>query len=152
MDENTFDEKQYVVFKLGVEVFGLEINKVKEIIVHQDTTQIPGTLQQIEGIINLRGHIIPIFNLRKKFNFLEVEKTRNTRIVVVEVHDSIIGIVVDGVSEVLIIPGSVIEKPSAVIASGVDVNYIAGIAKMEEGMIIILDLEKVINPNMAKAV
>ncbi len=152
MDANTYDEKQYVVFKLGAEIFGLAINIVKEIIVYQETTQLPGTAQQIEGIINLRGHIIPIYDLRKKFSLPAVERNRNTRIVVVEVHDNTIGIVVDGVSEVLDIPGNVLEQPSAMISSGVDANYIAGIAKMEQGLILVLDLAKVINPDMAKAV
>lgn len=152
MNENSFIENQYVIFKLGVEVFGLEINKVKEIIVYQDTTQLPGSIHQIEGIINLRGHVIPIYNLRKKFDFPEVEKSRRTRIVVVEVHGSTIGIIVDGVSEVLMIPGSVMEQPSSVVSSDVDVNFISGIAKMEESLIIILDLEKVISPNVAAAV
>ncbi|PKM45537.1 MAG: chemotaxis protein CheW [Firmicutes bacterium HGW-Firmicutes-8] len=152
MDENTFDERQYVIFKLGAEVFGLDINKVKEIIVYQETTNIPGSGQLIEGIINLRGSVIPIFNLRRKFGFPEAEKTRSARIVVVEANDSTVGIVVDGVSEVLIIPGSVIEKPSSMISSGVDASYIAGIAKMEEKLVILLNLEKVINREMAEAV
>lgn len=152
MDTNTPDEKQYVVFKLGMEVFGLEINKVKEIIIYQDTTKLPGTGRLIEGVINLRGHIIPIYKLRKKFGFPEKERTRSTRIVVVEVHDSIIGIIVDNVTEVLMIPNSVMEQSTAVISGGVDANYIAGIAKMEDGLIIALDLEKVIKTDMAKAV
>ncbi|MHB9093295.1 MAG: chemotaxis protein CheW [Eubacteriales bacterium] len=152
MEANILDEKQYVVFKLGAEVFGLDINKVREIITYQETTKIPGTGQLIEGIINLRGIIIPIFSLRKKFGFSETEKTGNARIVVVEAHDSTVGIVVDGVSEVLMISGAVMEKPSSVISSGVDVNYIEGIAKMEGNLIIVLDLEKVINPQIARAV
>ncbi len=151
MEETIFEEKQYVIFKLGVEVFGIDINKVKEIIVYQETTQIPGTGLLIEGIINLRGNIIPIFSLRKKFGFPEVEKTKSTRIVVVEAHGTTVGIVVDGVSEVLMIPGGMMEKPSSMIASDVDTNYISGIAKMDEGLIIVLDLERVFDARMAKA-
>lgn len=152
MDERTFDEKQYVVFKLGVEVFGLDINKVKEIIIYQDTTKLPGTGQQIEGVINLRGHIIPIYDLRKRFGFPEGKRNRDTRIVVVEVQDSTLGIIVDGVSEVLMIPAGVIEKPSAMISTGVDAKFIAGIAKTEEGLIILLNLEKVLNSGIDLAV
>lgn len=152
MAENIFDEKQYVVFRLGVEVFGVDISRVREIIVYREPTRMPGTSELVEGVINLRGHVIPIYSLRKKFDFPEAEKTRDTRMVVVEVRDSTIGIVVDGVSEVLMISGSVMEKPSAVISTGVDNNYIAGIAKMEEGMVIVLDLDKVINSDIAKAV
>lgn len=152
MAEKAFDEKQYVVFRLGAEVFGLAINTVKEIIVYQETTRIPGMGQLMEGIINLRGHVIPIFNLRKKFGFPDAEKTRSTRIVVVEAHDNTVGIVVDGVSEVLMISGNVIEKPSSMITSSIDSNYISGIAKMEAGLVIILALEKVISSEIAKAV
>ena len=152
LDETKFDEKQYVVFKLGAEIFGLDINKVKEIIVYQDTTQLPGTMEQIEGVINLRGNIIPIYDLRKKFGFPEVEYSRSTRIIVVEVHDSTVGIIVDGVSEVLMISGKIIEKPSSIVTSEVDGNYITGIAKMDQHMVIILNLNKVINVSMDQAV
>lgn len=152
MGEKAFDEKQYIIFRLGLEVFGLEINKVKEIIMYQKATKIPGTMSLIEGIINLRGYIIPIYSLWKRFGFSEVVKTESTRMVVVEAQDSTLGIVVDSVSEVVMIPDSAVEKPSAMIASEVDVNYIAGIAKMKDELVIILDLEKVINVSMAKAV
>lgn len=152
MDENVFEERQYVIFKLGAETFGLDINKVKEIIVYQEPTQMPGSADVIEGIINLRGHIIPIFSLRKKFNFLETDNSRRTRIIVVEAGSNTVGIVVDGVSEVVMISGSVIEKPSSLLTSNIDENYITGVAKMESGLIIILDLEKVISRDMSEAV
>ena len=108
MSENTLDEKQYVVFKLGAEMFGVDINKVKEIIVYHNITQIPGTTYPIEGVINLRGVIVPIFSLRKKFGSPEIEESLKTRIVVVEAHGNTVGIEVDGVSEVLMIPESII--------------------------------------------
>jgi len=143
------DEKQYVVFQLGAEVFGVDINKIKEIITYRETTQIPGTGHLTEGVINLRGTVIPVFCLRKKFGFREVENDRNTRIVVVEVHDSTVGIVVDAVVEVLLISGDSIEEPSSMITTDVDSGYITGIAKLEDRLVIILDLETVINPGTA---
>ncbi|TLM97816.1 chemotaxis protein CheW, partial [bacterium] len=149
MAEDTSGERQYVVFRLGPETFGLDINKVKEIIIYQDTTRLPGAGRLIEGVINLRGHIIPIYALRKRFGFTAGTGAGITRIVVVEVRKSTVGIVVDGVSEVLMIPDSVMEKPSAIISAGVDANYISGIAKTDEGLIIILDLERVIESNIA---
>jgi len=152
MADKDFGERQYVVFKLGLEVFGIDINKVKEIIIYQDTTHIPGSGELIEGVINLRGHVIPIFNLRKKFGFPDTEKTRSTRIVVVEANETTVGIEVDGVSEVIMIPGNVIEKPSSMISSGVDAAFIEGIAKMEEKLVIILDLEKAVGTKIAEAV
>lgn len=152
MAQNTSEERQYVVFRLGAEVFGIDISKVKEIIVYQEPTHMPGSSDVIEGIINLRGHVIPIFNLRKKFNLSAAENTRKTRIIVVEAGNSTVGIVVDSVSEVVMIPGSVIEKPSDILASDIDRNYITGVAKMESALVIILDLDKVIGRDMAEAV
>ncbi|PKM41647.1 MAG: chemotaxis protein CheW [Firmicutes bacterium HGW-Firmicutes-8] len=152
MDENIFEERQYVIFKLGAETFGLDINKVKEIIIYQEPTHMPGGSSVVKGIINLRGHVIPIFSLRKKFNFPEAGNTRSTRIIVVEAGANTVGIVVDGVSEVVMISGSVIEKASSLFTSSIDENYLTGVAKMESGLIIILDLEKVISRDMAEAV
>lgn len=143
------DEKQYVVFQLGAEVFGVDIHKIKEIITYRETTQLPGTGYLTEGVINLRGTVIPVFCLRKKFGFFEAEKDRNTRIVVVEVHEGTVGIVVDAVAEVLVISGDSIEEPSSMIASDVDADYITGIAKLEDRLVILLDLETVINPGAA---
>lgn len=148
-DEGQNHEKQYVVFRLGAEVFGLEINKVREIIVYRETTQVPGTGEYVEGIINLRGHVIPIFSLKKKFGFPESDQTKNTRIVVVEAGGNTVGLVVDGVNEVLMIAAGMIEQPSSMFASGVDANYISGIANLEDRLIIILDLEKIICPGLA---
>ena len=146
------DERQYVVFRLSIEDFGVEINKVKEIITYRETTQIPGSGEFMEGIINLRGQVIPIFNLRRKFGFPAVQHSRSTRIVVVETYDDTVGMVVDGVSEVLVIPGNAIEEPSSLIASGIDSDYLSGVAKLEDKLVMILELDKAINIGVAKAV
>ena len=145
-------DNQYVIFELGQETFGVEINRVREIIEYQQTTQIPGTGDLIDGVINLRGHVISIFNLRRKFGFPDTEITRNSRIVVMEANDNTVGIVVDGVTEVQMITGNVIEKPPSIITSSVDSNYVSGVAKIEEKLVIILDLEKVINIRVDEAV
>lgn len=152
MSEKLFDEKQFVIFELGKESFGLDINKVKEIIVNQKTTHIPGTNDRLEGVINLRGKVIPIFGLCKEYGFPEPEKTRNTRIVVVEALSKTVGLVVDGVSEVLTIQGESVEKPSSMITAGIDTSFLTGIAKIENKLVILLDLEKIITPEVAKAV
>ncbi len=146
------DERQYVVFRLGIEDFGVEINKVKEIITYRETTQIPGSGALMEGIINLRGQVIPIFNLRRKFGFPALEHSRSTRIVVVETFDDTVGIVVDGVSEVLVIPENTIEEPSSLITSGIESDYLSGVAKLEEKLVMILELEQVINTGVAEAI
>lgn len=152
VEERSFDEAQYVVFKLGREVFGLAIDKVKEIIMHHETTQLPDTMEEIEGIINLRGHVIPIYDIRKKFGFPITNRKGTSRIVVVEVHNSTIGIIVDGVSEVLSIQNDMVEKPSFMLARENDTNFINGIAKLDNALVILLDIEKVIDPEMAQAV
>ncbi len=136
-------DNQYVVFRLGREVYGLEISTVLEIITMQTITEVPGTEDYIEGVINLRGLVIPVFNLHKKFNLLGGEITRLTRIVVVEVEGSNIGMQVDGVSEVVRIPGEVIEPPSKIM-NGIDEEYLLGIAKLEDSLVILLDLAKVL--------
>lgn len=152
MSKSKSAETQYVVFKLGAETFGLAINEVKEIIVYQETTKIPGSSPFVDGIINLRGQVIPVFNLRRKFGLQQVERTRGTRIVVIEANENVVGIVVDNVSEVIMIPGTKLDKPSSMIASGVSEDYIEGIAKLDERLIIILCLQNVIEVNTAKAV
>lgn len=152
MAEQTYEEKQYVVFQLGAETFGLEINKVKEIIVYQESTRMPGSSNLIEGIINLRGHVIPIFNLKRKFGFPEVENTGGTRIIVVEAKENTVGIIVDKVNEVVMISGELIEKPSSLITTGVDEDFITGVAKMESGLVILLELEKVVVVELSNAV
>ncbi len=149
---DVINDNQYVIFELGEETFGVEINKIKEIIVYQQTTQIPGTGDLIDGIINLRGHVIPIYNIRRKFGFSDIDATRSSRIVVVEANDNTVGIVVDGVTQVQMIAGDIIEKPSSMITSGGHSEYISGVAKIEEKLVIILDLEKVIKTRMEEAV
>ncbi len=147
MEESINDERQYVVFKLDTEVFGLEISLVREIIVYKETTRLPGIHHEFEGVINLRGHVIPVFCLRKKFGLAQKALDNSTRIVVVEVHGCTVGVIVDGVSEVLMIPASVIESTNSMITSSVDANFIEGIAKYDEKLIIVLNLEQVIHPS-----
>ncbi|MDT3701160.1 MAG: chemotaxis protein CheW [Thermincola sp.] len=146
------NERLYVIFRLGVEDFGLEINKIKEIIVFRETTNVPGSGELIEGIINLRGQVIPIFNLRRKFALPIVEYSRNTRMVVVEISGHTVGIVVDGVSKVMVITEDVIEKPSSLITAKVDSNYISGVAKLGEKLVILLSLDRVLNIEATEAV
>lgn len=152
MEDKLNDDRQYVIFRLGTEVFGLDIHKVMEIIVYQESAQMPCVSHLIEGIINLRGHVIPIFNLRRKFNLKEMEKTGDARIMVVEVKDNTVGLVVDKVTEVVMIPGNVVENPSSLISAGIDESFITGVAKMETGLVLLLDLENVVKVELPKVV
>lgn len=143
-EEGMKKEGQYVVFRLGDENYGIDVNHVREIITMQKITEVPGTREFIEGVINLRGYVIPVFNLRKKFSLPEREVTRATRIVVVEVEGEAVGIIVDEVYEVLRLAREEIERPSPSIVAGIDSEYIKGIAKLERGLVILLDLERVL--------
>lgn len=142
-EELMANENQYVVFRLGKETYGLEISMILEIITMQTITEVPGTEEYIEGVINLRGLVIPVFNLHKKFELVEGEITRSSRIVVVEVEGHNIGMVVDGVSEVVKITQDIVEKPSNIL-SDIDKEYLAGVAKLEDKLVILLDLVKVL--------
>jgi len=128
-EELMANENQYVVFRLGKETYGLEISMILEIITMQTITEVPGTEEYIVGVINLRGRVIPVFNLHKKFELAEGEITRSTRIVVVEVEGHNIGMLVDGVSEVVKITQDIVEKPSSI---------------MDDRLVILLDLAKVL--------
>src|SRR6059058_1034870 len=137
------EERQLVVFQLGAELYGVEIARVHEIIRLQAITRVPRAPAFVEGIINLRGKVIPVVDLRHRFGLPAAEHTRASRIVVVEIGDQVVGIVVDGVSEVLRVSPSIVEPPSPVVA-GIDSEYLHGIAKLPERLVILLDLDRIL--------
>ncbi len=136
-------QQQLVVFSLGSESYGVDISKVSGIERMQEITSVPRTPSFVEGVINLRGRVIPVVHLRKLFFLPEGDITTNTRIVVVDIDGEQIGVQVDEVTEVLTISTDSVEPPSAVITSA-ESNYLNGIAKLEGRMIILLDLDKVL--------
>lgn len=147
----TFDKKseaatdevlQLVSFTLGDEEFGVDILKVQEINRMVTVTSVPNAPLFVDGVINLRGKVIPIIDLRTRFGMPRKEHDKNTRIIVVELDGKVIGFVVDAVSEVLRIPRSVTEPPPSVV-SGVNADYIVAVGKLEDRLLILLDLEKV---------
>ncbi len=111
------DEQQLVVLDLAQETYGVDINTVREIIQMQEITKVPKTLDFVEGIINLRGKVIPVVDLRKRFGLPITEQNKDSRIVVVDIDGQSIGIVVDGVSEVLRISNDAVEPPSSMITT-----------------------------------
>ncbi len=135
---------QLVSFNIGSEEFGVDILKVQEINRMVDITRVPQAPHYVEGVINLRGKVIPIVDLRKRFNLEEKEYDKNTRIVVVDISGNIMGMVVDSVSEVLRLPSNTIEAPPEIVAS-INSEYIKGVAKLEDRLLIFLDLSKVID-------
>ncbi|MEW6181600.1 MAG: chemotaxis protein CheW [Bacillota bacterium] len=136
-------EGQVVVFKLAGETYGVDIASVAEIIRMESITRVPRTPEFIEGVINLRGKVIPVIDLRRRFDLPKGEQSRQTRIIIVEMGEMVIGMIVDAVIEVLRVSEESIEPPPAVI-NGVDVIYLRGIALREERMIILLNLEKIL--------
>lgn len=133
---------QLVTFKLGTEEFGVDILKVQEINKMMNITKIPNAPMFIEGVINLRGKIIPIIDLRKRLGFRDQPYNKSTRIIVVELDGLVLGFIVDSVSEVLRIPENTIEPPPSMVA-GIESEYIEGVGKLDERLLILLELKKV---------
>ena len=137
-------EKQLVVFDLADEAYGVDISSVREIIRMQEITRVPRAPDYVEGVINLRGRVIPVVDLRKRFGFTVTEWTKDTRIVVIDIGKQDIGVVVDAVNEVLRLSAGAVEPPSSVITTS-ESEYLVGIAKLESRLIILLDLEQALS-------
>jgi purine-binding chemotaxis protein CheW len=133
---------QLVTFKLGSEEFAVDILKVQEINKMMNITKIPNAPTFIEGVINLRGKIIPIVDLRKRLGFKDQDYDKSTRIIVVELDGLVLGFIVDSVSEVLRIPENTIEPPPTMIA-GIESEYIEGVGKVDDRLLILLELKKI---------
>ncbi|MZP29906.1 chemotaxis protein CheW [Heliobacterium undosum] len=136
-------EIQLVVFRLGTEEYGVPITQVQEINRLLTPTKIPQAPSFVEGIINLRGKIIPIIDLKKRFGLAQEEHTANTRIIVVNVERHTVGIIVDAVTEVLRMPQSAIEPPPPMIST-ISSDYLKGVGKVDERLLILLDLDKIL--------
>lgn len=147
MEESKKDQNellQLVSFKIGEEEFGVDILSVQEINRMSQITKVPNTPDFIEGVINLRGRIIPVIDLRVKLGMTRKEHGKNTRIVVVELKGQTIGFIVDEVSEVLRISKDITEAPPEMVG-GVRSDYITSIGKLEDRLLILLDLEKILS-------
>ncbi|MEF3697216.1 chemotaxis protein CheW [Desulfolutivibrio sp.] len=135
---------QLVTFSIGEEEFGVDILKVQEIIRMMEITKVPRAPDFVEGVINLRGKVIPIIDLRKRFGLSTREHDKHTRIIVIEINNMIVGFVVDSVSEVLRIPSNTVEPPPPVV-SGLESEYISGVGKLEDRLLILLDLDRLLS-------
>jgi len=139
---------KYLTFKLAAEEYGLEILKVQEIIQMQPITRVPRTPSFVRGVINLRGKVIPVIDLRLKFGIESTQDTERTCIIVVQIHheDSVLvmGIIIDEVREVLDIPAQSIEEAPS-IGSQVDTEFIMGMGKIGSAVKILLDIDKVLS-------
>ncbi len=140
---NVANEKQLVVFSLYGEEFGIEITQVKEIIKLREITRLPHTVSFIEGVTNLRGEVIPVIDLKKRFGVGSTEASEDNRIIIAEVNDNRVGFIVDAVTEVLRIPDSAIDPPPRSVA-GLKEEYLQGIGKLEDRLLIVLDVTKIL--------
>ena len=135
---------QLVTFKIADEEFGVDILKVQEIIRMMPITKVPNAPSFVEGVINLRGKVIPVIDMRKRFGLPASKHDSSTRIEVMDLQGQVVGFVVDAVSEVLRIKESTVEPPPAVVA-GVGSEYMRGVGKLEDRLLILLDLDKLLN-------
>jgi len=137
-------EGKFLTFVLGEEIYGIEILKAREIIGLMDITTVPQTPDYMKGVINLRGKVIPVIDLRKKFSMQEGVHTQETCVIVVEVNGSSIGLIVDSVSEVSDITGEEIENAPS-FGQGIDTSFIMGLGKVKDKIIILLDIDTVLS-------
>lgn len=137
-------EEQVVVFTLANESFGVDVGRVQEIRRVPEITHVPRAPEFVEGVMNLRGAVIPVVDLRQRFGFPPAEQTRASRVVVLELGGQTTGVIVDAVTEVLRIPADAIEPPNAVVTTD-DEAFVRGIARLEDRLIMLLDLDRIAN-------
>lgn len=140
---------QMISFSIGSELFGVRILVVQEIIMMSTITEIPNTPDFIEGVINLRGNIIPVLDLRKRLRLRSTGPTPGgqrlvSRILVVEIDQAVTGFIVDSVSKVLTIPASRLFPAPEIIVAGVQSQYISGVVHLDEGIMVVLDFRKIL--------
>ena len=143
--------EQIVSFRLADEEYGLDIMKVQEIILIGQITNMPQTPDFVKGLINLRGQVIPIIDLRSRFGFPAGEKSESQRIIVVNVGTRTLGIVVDAVDQVLRVKAEDVEPPPTSI-KGINHDFITGLVKQEDKLVILLDIEHLLTEKDAAAV
>lgn len=149
-ESQTKDLRQFVSFVVAGEEFGVNILTVQEIIRPVDITRVPHAPDFVEGVINLRGRILPVIDLRTRFGFPERAQDDDTRIVVVEIGNQTVGFMADSVREVLRVDVTAIE-PAPELAVGIDAGYLRGVAKLDERLLILLDLEGLLSEEEAEA-
>jgi purine-binding chemotaxis protein CheW len=140
---------QLVTFHVDEEEFGVGILDVREINRMMEITRVPHAPAFVEGVVNLRGQVIPVVDLRKRFCLGGVERDKNTRIVVVELEETVVGFLVDSVSEVLRVPMSIVEPPPPIVGS-IESEYIEGVVKLEDRLLILLDLRRLLSRGEAQ--
>ncbi|MEQ9454425.1 MAG: chemotaxis protein CheW [Phycisphaeraceae bacterium] len=142
---------QLVSFVVGEEEYAVSILSVQEINRMMQITKVPQSPSYVEGVINLRGKIIPVIDLRKRFGMPVLENTADSRIIVVEVENRVLGFTVDSVNEVLRISSDIVE-PAPTMATGIGSDYVQGVGKLQDRLLILLDLERLFDTVELKAI
>jgi purine-binding chemotaxis protein CheW len=145
------EDQQYLTFNLADEYYGVDILKVQEIKGYTTVTRIPNTPEYLKGVLNLRGTIVPIMDLRMKFGMGVTEPTSFTVVVVVNVRNRIMGFMVDAVSDVLDLNAKNIQPPPE-LGNAVDINFVAGISNANERLVTLLDIDRVLTEEEVKTV
>lgn len=148
-NEHIGETKKVIIFKLKDEEYGVDVKQVKSIERMEHITRVPNTPPFVKGVINLRGIVIPIIDLRKRFELDLKDYNDQTRIIIVNVDEMEIGLIVDAANDVIDIPLSSIEPPPKVVG-GIESEYLSGVAKVANHLIVLLNLNKVLDPNEVK--
>jgi purine-binding chemotaxis protein CheW len=133
---------QLVSFNLDQEEYGVDVLKVREIIRMPNVTRVPNTPHYVEGVINLRGKVIPIISMRKKFSLCDIDIDKQTRIMVMDMEGELMGFIVDSVSEVIRISEAEIQPPPPVVQGGIDQVCLSGVINRADRLLVLLELEK----------
>lgn len=136
------ERKQLVSFLLDNEEYGVEALKVREIIRIPVITRVPNTPPYVNGVINLRGKVIPIISLRKKFSLETTEMDNKTRIIIMDMNGELTGFIVDSVAEVIRITGNEIKPAPPVVSGAIEEEYLTGVINREDRLLVLLELEK----------
>lgn len=144
MAEQKAKEYQLVVFSIGNEEFGVEIGQVREIVRLVQITYLPKAPSFIEGVVNLRGHVLAVIDLAKRLDIASHPRTDSTRIIVVEVESNAVGMIVDSVSEVLRLSSDDVDEVPMLVDTEVPEHYIRGVGKLKDRLLVLLDLNKIL--------
>lgn len=144
MENNTTSERKVIVFQLKDEEFAVTVQQVGAIERMLPITRVPQTASFVKGVINLRGVVTPVIDLRDRFDIEEVDYSDQTRIIIIHIDDMEVGLIVDQANDVIDIPENIIE-PAPEVVGTIDVDYIEGIAKLEDRLLLLLDLEQVLS-------
>jgi purine-binding chemotaxis protein CheW len=143
MAETKMADLKVIVFQLMDKEYAIPVSQVRSIEKFQHITRVPGTASFVKGVINLRGVVTPIIDLRKRFDFPKGLYTESTRVIIVSLEDAEVGLVVDSANDVIDIPTNSIEPPPEVVG-GLDVDFIKGVANIDHRLLILIDLDKVL--------